>query len=91
MKITLFATVTGKLWGGESAQLQIERQLRRKVPIREELTQILRSCGDFDGGAKAFAEDSYISLTRLHPRKANVFIYTTRDLAEFPSLQGLMS
>lgn len=91
MEITSHATVKGRLWSGQRARLEIDRPLRRDKPLRHELAQILRSCGDFDGGAKAFTEDSFIQITRPSVVKRGMTYTRQIGLSDLPSLRGLMA
>lgn len=91
MRITLHATVRGRLWNGQRSQLVINKPLRRHTPLGQELAQILRGCGDFDGGAKAFTEDSFIQLTIERVTARGLRSYTRQAwLSDLPSVAHLM-
>lgn len=90
MEITLHATVKGRLWGGQRARLEVDKPLRRDKPLKLELAQILRGCGDFDGGAKAFTEDSYIRISRPSTVKRGMAYTQCIGLCDLPSIEHLM-
>lgn len=91
MIITLHATVTGWLWGSShEATLRIVRALKRDKPLKQELEKILRDCGDFDGGARAFTDGSYIQITRPSKTKRGWTYTLTKPLSDFPSVLSLI-
>jgi hypothetical protein len=91
MEITLHATVKGRLWSGQRARLQIDKPLRRHTPLAHELAQILCGCGDFDGGAKAFTEDSFVQMTITKVTKSGLRSYIKQKaLSGLPSIAHLM-
>ena len=90
MKVTLHATVVGRLWGGHEASLRVVRVLSRDRAFKQELERILRDCGDFNGGAKAFTDGSYLQITRPSKTKRGWTYTLTKPLSDFPSVLSLI-
>ena len=91
MKVTLHATVVGRLWSGHEASLRVARVLRRDRPLAQELAQILRDCGDFDGVAEVYTGNSYIVATRTSKGKwAGTRTTLNKPLKDFPSVENLV-
>jgi hypothetical protein len=90
IEVSLHATVEGKIWSGQRARLDIDRPLHRDKPLAWELAQILRDCGDFAGGAKAYTGDSFIKISRASKTKRGMLYVQRLRLIDFPSVAHLV-
>lgn len=90
MTISLHATISGTTWAGCYGELEINISLPRRKKLPQELSKILRDCGDFQEQSKFFTVSCFIQIMRFSKRKKGKVYLQNIYLRDLPSIAHLV-